>query len=189
MRKRVFWEPGAQRFRPVGFKATGESLLAVEEAEALRLADANGMPQEEAAKKMGVSQPTFSRLVAEARRKTALAITGGMEIRIQGGNYMVDKGVPRMDGSGRGVRANRGRGGCNPPEDRGVRGVGRGIGRGGGRGRGGFGMGRGRGIGYYAPGPAARDDNETVLEERLSSLEEKMESIASILDEIRKGKK
>jgi len=96
---------------------------------------------------------------------------------------------PRMDGSGRGVRANRGRGGCNPPEDRGVRGVGRGIGRGGGRGRGGFGMGRGRGIGYYAPGPAARDDNETVLEERLSSLEEKMESIASILDEIRKGKK
>lgn len=29
-----------------------------------------------------------------------------------------EKGVPKKDGSGQGVRANRGRGGCNPPEDK-----------------------------------------------------------------------
>lgn len=31
------------------------------------------------------------------------------------------KGIPRRDGSGRGVRANRGRGGCIPPRDRGIK--------------------------------------------------------------------
>ena len=30
------------------------------------------------------------------------------------------KGIPKRDGSGQGVGANRGRGGCNPPMDRGV---------------------------------------------------------------------
>ena len=31
------------------------------------------------------------------------------------------KGIPRQDGSGGGVRANRGRGGCIPPRDRGIK--------------------------------------------------------------------
>ena len=30
-------------------------------------------------------------------------------------------GVPKRDGSGKGVRANRGRGGCNPPQDKNAR--------------------------------------------------------------------
>lgn len=37
------------------------------------------------------------------------------------------KGIPKRDGSGRGIRANRGRGGCEEPEDRGVRTYGRGF--------------------------------------------------------------
>jgi len=123
MFKRVGWMPRFCAFRPVGAKGAEESVLAVEEAEALRLADAEALTQEECAKKMGVSQPTFSRLVTEARRKAALAITKGMAIRIQGGNYMDEKGVPKMDGSGKGMRANRGRG------------CGRGRGMGPGRGR------------------------------------------------------
>jgi len=40
------------------------------------------------------------------------------------------KGVPKRDGSGRGVRANRGRGGCRTP-----RRIGQGSGTAGGRGR------------------------------------------------------
>lgn len=135
MFKRVGWEPRFSSFVPVGAKGAEESVLAVEEAEALRLADAEGLTQEECAKKMGVSQPTFSRLVAEARRKSALAITKGMAIAIRGGNYMGEKGVPKMDGSGRGVRANHGRGGCIPPQDAGMRGRGCGRGRGRGMGR------------------------------------------------------
>lgn len=31
------------------------------------------------------------------------------------------KGVPKRDGSGRGVGANRGRGGCNPPKNKNAR--------------------------------------------------------------------
>lgn len=31
------------------------------------------------------------------------------------GNDMAEKGVPKRDGSGRGVRANKGRGGCKTP--------------------------------------------------------------------------
>lgn len=38
------------------------------------------------------------------------------------------KGVPKRDGSGRGTRANQGRGGCSPPKNRGrVGSRGRGI--------------------------------------------------------------
>jgi len=40
------------------------------------------------------------------------------------------RGVPKRDGSGRGVRANRGRGGCRTP-----RRIGQGSGTAGGRGR------------------------------------------------------
>ena len=36
----------------------------------------------------------------------------------------MENGVPRRDGSGRGRRANRGRGGCNPPKDRNMGGSG-----------------------------------------------------------------
>jgi len=31
---------------------------------------------------------------------------------------MAKKGIPKRNGSGRGVRANKGRGGCNPPRNR-----------------------------------------------------------------------
>ena len=31
------------------------------------------------------------------------------------------KGTPKRDGSGGGVRANKGRGGCNPPRNKGKR--------------------------------------------------------------------
>ena len=42
------------------------------------------------------------------------------------------KNIPKQDGSGRGTRVNRGRGGCNPPQDRGLNNK---PGRGGGRNR------------------------------------------------------
>jgi predicted DNA-binding protein (UPF0251 family) len=57
--------------------------------EALRLADAELMPQEKAASRMGISQPTFSRILSSARNKVALAISKGMGIMIDGGTYRV----------------------------------------------------------------------------------------------------
>jgi len=61
--------------------------LAVDEYEAVRLKDLEGLDQEKAAKKMNISQPTFHRLVLTARKKIAQAIVKGKALRIEGGIY------------------------------------------------------------------------------------------------------
>ncbi len=146
-RRRTVWrEPGFCRFRPMGMRGNECVMLKVDEFEAIRLKDLEKMDQNDAAVKMDVSQPTFSRIIESARAKVADAIVNGKEIRIEGGEYVTEeKGVPKRDGSGKGMRANRGRGGCSPPQDKGIDAevpAGPGMGRRGpGRGRG---MGRGR---------------------------------------------
>jgi len=65
--------------------------LTVDELEALRLADKEGMYQEHAAERMNISRPTFGRIVETARRKVAEALVEGKALRIEGGNFnMVD---------------------------------------------------------------------------------------------------
>ena len=64
-------------------------ILKVEELESLRLKDYQRLSQEEAAGKMGISQPTFHRIISEAHRKIAEAFVEGKAIRIEGGNYMI----------------------------------------------------------------------------------------------------
>jgi len=64
-------------------------VLPVEGLEAIRLADAEGMEQNAAARLMDVSRPTFSRILADARRIMAEAITKGWAIRIEGGAYRI----------------------------------------------------------------------------------------------------
>jgi predicted DNA-binding protein (UPF0251 family) len=86
--------PGFTYFKPAGVRMVEleESVLTVDEMEAIRLNDLLGMEQEEAAKKMGISQSTFHRLLISARRKIADAIVNGMAIRIEGGNYSFGRG-------------------------------------------------------------------------------------------------
>lgn len=57
--------------------------LAVEGFEALRLVDAEGLSQEEAAQNMEVSRPTLCRILGEARTVVARALTNGWAIRIE----------------------------------------------------------------------------------------------------------
>jgi uncharacterized protein len=64
-----------------------EVVLSIDELEALRLADLEGLYQEEAAKSMGVSRQTFGRIVTAARRKTAEALVGGKALKIDGGEF------------------------------------------------------------------------------------------------------
>jgi len=52
------------------------------ELEALRLVDLEGLSQEEAGERMGVSRGTVWRLIQSARKKTAQALTQGRPIRI-----------------------------------------------------------------------------------------------------------
>ncbi len=76
-------------------------VLPVEGLEAIRLADAEGMEQNAAARLMDVSRPTFSRILADARRMVAEAITKGWAIRIEGGAYRIktdrDVDLKKMD--------------------------------------------------------------------------------------------
>jgi predicted DNA-binding protein (UPF0251 family) len=69
--------------------------LLQEELEALRLADLEGLTQQEAAERMGVSRSTFQRVVARARRQVALALAEGHALQIEGGTFEVVPPRPR----------------------------------------------------------------------------------------------
>jgi predicted DNA-binding protein (UPF0251 family)/predicted Fe-Mo cluster-binding NifX family protein len=77
----------ATLFKPAGIPAREleVSTLTVDQVEALRLADLEGLYQEAAARRMGVSRQTFGRIVEEARRRVADAILNGKALRIEGG--------------------------------------------------------------------------------------------------------
>jgi len=87
--RRVRFNPDVTYFKPRGIplKELEEIILHVDEFEAIRLKDLEGLEQEECAKKMNISQPTFHRLVLSARKKIADAIINGKAIKIEGGNY------------------------------------------------------------------------------------------------------
>lgn len=59
--------------------------VTLDEFEAIRLADLDGLYQEKAALQMKVSRATFSRIVESAHRKIADALIHGKAIRIEGG--------------------------------------------------------------------------------------------------------
>lgn len=83
--------PAVTGFKPVGRPA--RDLPAVElrldEIEALRLADLEGLYHEQAAERMGVSRPTFGRLLESARRKVAEALLQSRLLLFQGGHVVM----------------------------------------------------------------------------------------------------
>jgi predicted DNA-binding protein (UPF0251 family) len=123
-RRRIQGEPPTVLYKPQGVPAaslTGVT-IPLEGFEAMRLVDAESLSQEEAAERMDVSRPTLSRILAAARGAVARAMSEGMAIRIEGGDYEIAPGpIP--------CRGGRQRCGLGP-------GAGRGQGRGGGMGRG-----------------------------------------------------
>lgn len=64
--------------------------LSVDEFEAIRLKDLEGLEQTAAADSMRISQPTFHRVIEAARKKVADALVNGKAIRIEGGEYTSD---------------------------------------------------------------------------------------------------
>ena len=77
--------PKVRCYRPEGGPVKGgdEIELNPEEVEALRLKDVKGMDQTSAAKKMGISQSTFQRVLNTARKKISVALFEGKIIRIR----------------------------------------------------------------------------------------------------------
>lgn len=74
-------------FKPVGLSPSSEVVLTVGEFEAIRLKDLEGLPQEGAAKRLGISQPTLHRILVSARKKLADVLVNGKSVRIGGGRY------------------------------------------------------------------------------------------------------
>ena len=87
--RRVCAEPQTRWFRPE-CPTQQVQTLSVEELEALRLCDLEGLEQEEAARMMEVSRGTFQRILYAARQKAASALVNGMSILIEGGHYKVN---------------------------------------------------------------------------------------------------
>jgi uncharacterized protein len=76
----TFFKP---RGIPLSMLETAE--LTFDELEAIRLADLEGLYQEQAAEKMQISRATFGRVLESAHKKTADALINGKAIKIEGG--------------------------------------------------------------------------------------------------------
>lgn len=83
--RRLRFAPGVVYFKPRGVPMSllEETVLEADELETVKLYDADGMDQTAAAEKMGISQPTFARILHSARQKIATAIIEGKAIRIE----------------------------------------------------------------------------------------------------------
>ncbi len=111
--RRISFEPNTTYFKPAGIpkRQLEQVTLTLEEFESVRLNDLEEMDQKEAAEKMNVSQPTFHRMVLQARKKISDALVNGKAIRIEGGNYqVVRRGINKRSimRKGRGLKRRRG---------------------------------------------------------------------------------
>lgn len=84
--------PNALFFKPRGIPIIhlDEVVLNLDELEAIRLADYEGLYHEQAAEKMRISRQTFGRILCEARRKIAEAVVNGKALKIERNSTMED---------------------------------------------------------------------------------------------------
>ncbi len=85
--RRVAGCPPAVAFKPQGIplRELEEVQVTLDEFEALRLSDLEGLYQEQASERMGVSRATLGRILAAAHHKVADALVHGKALRIEGG--------------------------------------------------------------------------------------------------------
>ncbi|MCX5667304.1 MAG: DUF134 domain-containing protein [Candidatus Omnitrophica bacterium] len=85
--------PGERCFKPLCKPLSRLKVvsLTIDEFEAVRLASLEGLKQVDAAKKMKISRPTFSRIVKNAHMKIADALVNIKAIRIEGGCCKITK--------------------------------------------------------------------------------------------------
>lgn len=106
--RRVEGTPAASLFKPVGIPTRDieEVVMTLDEFEAVRLADLDGLYQEQASEKMGISRSTFSRIMDSAHRKVAEALVHGKALRIEGGSVFdaTRRRCERCDGEWLGPR-------------------------------------------------------------------------------------
>ncbi|MFQ6075231.1 MAG: DUF134 domain-containing protein [Candidatus Bathyarchaeia archaeon] len=79
---RIGMPPGLESFIPIPQRGAEPIYVEPAELEALRLVDLEGLSQEEAGERMGVSRGTVWRLLQSARRKVAQALTEARPIHV-----------------------------------------------------------------------------------------------------------
>jgi uncharacterized protein len=91
--RRIEREPAISFFKPQGVppEELEVVLLSLEEFEAVRLSDLEGLDQEEAAQRMGISRRALWEDLQNARKKIVEALVTGKAIEIKGGNYTVER--------------------------------------------------------------------------------------------------
>ena len=82
--RRIQINPEITVFKPVGVPVSklASTTLELDELEALRLKDSQGLNQEECADQMNISTSTFQRVLNSAHQKVAQALLGGNSIII-----------------------------------------------------------------------------------------------------------
>jgi predicted DNA-binding protein (UPF0251 family) len=91
--RRIVGIPHNNYFKPKGIPSTllEEVILTLDEYEAIRLADFEGLYQEQAAVKMNVSRQTFGRIIELAHKKIADVIINGKALKIEGGEISIEE--------------------------------------------------------------------------------------------------
>ena len=127
--RRVGYLPQADFYKPRGIPLSvlEHVTLTVDELEAIRLTDLQGMYQAQAAEKMNISRQTLGRILESAHKKIADALVNGKALSIKGGHFKLagtdayaapapgpphqfrqGPGAPRQRGRGRRHRGGRG---------------------------------------------------------------------------------
>jgi predicted DNA-binding protein (UPF0251 family) len=89
--RRVAQLPQANYYKPRGIPLSvlEEVILTVDEFEAIRLTDLEGLYQADAAEKMSVSRQTLGRILETAHKKIADALVHGKALLIKGGPIQI----------------------------------------------------------------------------------------------------
>jgi uncharacterized protein len=98
----VCCKPEALSFKPCGIppRSLDTVTLTLDELEALRLGDWEGLYQENAAQRMNVSRQTFGTILASAHRKVADFIIHTKRLTIEGGHVRMDNHFSACSGCG-----------------------------------------------------------------------------------------
>lgn len=103
----VVGRPPVTVYKPAGVPARQLqwTQVTLDEFEAVRLIDGEGLDQQTVAWQMGVSRPTVTRIIASARSKIARVLVNGQALVIEGGPVVAAPAGPfpgRGGGFGRG---------------------------------------------------------------------------------------
>ena len=98
--RRVCCMPGSQSFGPLDGQAGARIVMGIDEFETIRLIDLEGLSQEECAQRMDVARTTAQAIYSSARAKLAECLVKGLELSINGGDYVLCDGESRGCGCG-----------------------------------------------------------------------------------------